>query len=205
VIHAALGIDIDDIVASDRKNSLDRLRAQLRTKEVPETSSNAAGGDLPDVANDAEISSMINAVGGEEYLKLWQEASRRKRQTAALPNFLCTMPKDEGVACEQQDNNNDEDTGTSDEVEAEERYYYDESAGTCRKIIFSGCGGNRNNFETYKECANFCGEFDGMFSSCLLHLDAKNDKKKIQTVQALWPLSKWQGAARIPPCPALSS
>ncbi|GIY61357.1 papilin [Caerostris darwini] len=37
------------------------------------------------------------------------------------------------------------------------RYYYDQEAGQCKKFIYGGCGGNRNNFQTEDECYNKCG------------------------------------------------
>ncbi|GBM17505.1 Papilin [Araneus ventricosus] len=37
------------------------------------------------------------------------------------------------------------------------RYYYDQEAGQCKKFIYGGCGGNRNNFKTEEECYNKCG------------------------------------------------
>ena len=36
------------------------------------------------------------------------------------------------------------------------KWYFDPSFGDCKKFIFSGCGGNANNFETYKECSGSC-------------------------------------------------
>nr|XP_042897682.1 actinia tenebrosa protease inhibitors-like [Parasteatoda tepidariorum] len=37
------------------------------------------------------------------------------------------------------------------------RYYYDQEEGMCKKFIYGGCGGNRNNFATEDECNNKCG------------------------------------------------
>lgn len=37
------------------------------------------------------------------------------------------------------------------------RYYYDQEEGMCKKFIYGGCGGNRNNFATEFECYNKCG------------------------------------------------
>lgn len=36
------------------------------------------------------------------------------------------------------------------------RFFYDEDSQTCRAFIFSGCGGNRNNFKTFESCINTC-------------------------------------------------
>lgn len=38
------------------------------------------------------------------------------------------------------------------------RFFYDASSRTCRKFIYSGCGGNSNNFKTLSECQNVCKE-----------------------------------------------
>ncbi len=37
------------------------------------------------------------------------------------------------------------------------RYYYDVDAGACKGFTYGGCGGNKNNFETLKECETACG------------------------------------------------
>uniref|UniRef100_A0A2L2XZH5 Putative serine proteinase inhibitor n=1 Tax=Parasteatoda tepidariorum TaxID=114398 RepID=A0A2L2XZH5_PARTP len=37
------------------------------------------------------------------------------------------------------------------------RFYYDQEEGMCKKFIYGGCGGNRNNFATEDECYNKCG------------------------------------------------
>ena len=39
---------------------------------------------------------------------------------------------------------------------SEERYYYDILAEGCQKFNFTGCGGNKNNFYSSKECVHFC-------------------------------------------------
>lgn len=36
------------------------------------------------------------------------------------------------------------------------RYHYDSSSGTCQAFIFSGCRGNKNNFETPGACHKAC-------------------------------------------------
>lgn len=36
------------------------------------------------------------------------------------------------------------------------RYYYDYSSRICRKFIYTGCGGNSNNFKTLLECQKIC-------------------------------------------------
>jgi hypothetical protein len=35
-----------------------------------------------------------------------------------------------------------------------QRFYF--NAGTCKKFIWGGCGGNANNFETKEECLAAC-------------------------------------------------
>ncbi|XP_042856111.1 papilin-like, partial [Penaeus japonicus] len=39
----------------------------------------------------------------------------------------------------------------------EERWHFDNSLQECRSFVYSGCGGNANNFATLAECANYCG------------------------------------------------
>ncbi|KAL5103687.1 PI-actitoxin-Axm2b [Taenia crassiceps] len=36
------------------------------------------------------------------------------------------------------------------------RYGYDSETDECRRFVYSGCRGNRNNFFTYNECMNRC-------------------------------------------------
>ncbi|XP_028177232.1 tissue factor pathway inhibitor-like [Ostrinia furnacalis] len=36
------------------------------------------------------------------------------------------------------------------------RWYWDRFAKTCKRRLYSGCGGNQNNFETRKECLKTC-------------------------------------------------
>ncbi|XP_031770909.1 spondin-1 isoform X4 [Apis florea] len=39
------------------------------------------------------------------------------------------------------------------------RVYFDKQTGQCRRFSYSGCDGNRNNFETEKYCNEICGDF----------------------------------------------
>ena len=36
------------------------------------------------------------------------------------------------------------------------RYYFDKYENRCQQFIYSGCGGNDNNFETRAECERSC-------------------------------------------------
>merc|ERR1719367_733719 len=99
---------------------------------------------------------MISKVGGEAFLQLWKGIAQLKQESKILPDYLCSLSKDEGVECEAGD-----DLGS----EAAARYHFDPDAGMCRKFAYKGCQGNRNRFRTYLECANFCGEFKGAVAS----------------------------------------
>lgn len=39
----------------------------------------------------------------------------------------------------------------------EERWYFDASVGQCQRFMYGGCGGNNNNFASYEDCENYCG------------------------------------------------
>ncbi|CAI5795545.1 carboxypeptidase inhibitor SmCI-like [Podarcis lilfordi] len=39
-------------------------------------------------------------------------------------------------------------------------FYYDAKSNMCRKFIYSGCGGNGNNFQYYYQCVLKCQQFD---------------------------------------------
>ena len=36
------------------------------------------------------------------------------------------------------------------------RFYYDDEHQTCRAFVYTGCGGNRNNFKTVESCLKVC-------------------------------------------------
>ena len=36
------------------------------------------------------------------------------------------------------------------------RFYYNPETGDCEEFVYGGCGGNRNNFKTIKECRHKC-------------------------------------------------
>ena len=57
------------------------------------------------------------------------------QESKILPDYLCSLSKDEGVECEAGD-----DLGS----EAAARYHFDPDAGMCRKFAYRGCQGNRN-------------------------------------------------------------
>lgn len=40
------------------------------------------------------------------------------------------------------------------------RYHYDRAAGKCEKVVYDGCGGTANNFETLGQCEEACGDHD---------------------------------------------
>jgi len=43
-------------------------------------------------------------------------------------------------------------------------YYYEAVSGECQSFIYSGCGGNANNFNSYEKCMNYC---NGILPSCI--------------------------------------
>ncbi|CAH1111392.1 unnamed protein product, partial [Psylliodes chrysocephalus] len=55
---------------------------------------------------------------------------------------LCRLPVDKG-SCEEG---------------YHKRWYFDDSRGECLAFIFSGCGGNFNNFKSYQHCIEYCRE-----------------------------------------------
>ena len=36
------------------------------------------------------------------------------------------------------------------------RFFFNERTGQCDMFLFSGCGGNGNNFKTFEECTAAC-------------------------------------------------
>jgi hypothetical protein len=39
------------------------------------------------------------------------------------------------------------------------RWYFDNARGECIAFLFSGCGGNLNNFKTFQSCVDFCKDY----------------------------------------------
>ncbi|XP_023347625.1 kunitz-type serine protease inhibitor bitisilin-1 [Eurytemora carolleeae] len=37
------------------------------------------------------------------------------------------------------------------------RFYHNKTTGSCEKFLYSGCGGNHNNFFNKSDCEAFCG------------------------------------------------
>uniref|UniRef100_A0A8C9L3A3 BPTI/Kunitz inhibitor domain-containing protein n=1 Tax=Pavo cristatus TaxID=9049 RepID=A0A8C9L3A3_PAVCR len=42
------------------------------------------------------------------------------------------------------------------------RFFYNASSQQCEEFIYGGCGGNRNNFETERECSQVCQHGDAL-------------------------------------------
>ena len=57
------------------------------------------------------------------------------------PEASCDLPKD---------------AGTCDENIS--RWYFDQVTSKCESFTWSGCGGNKNNFETIEKCKKYCRE-----------------------------------------------
>ena len=55
------------------------------------------------------------------------------------PQYVCKLPREQGN-CGTYSN----------------RWWFNAKTGNCEEFIYSGCQGNANNFETYKECQDYC-------------------------------------------------
>lgn len=51
----------------------------------------------------------------------------------------CTLPRAEGTCAEKQS-----------------RWYFDQSENRCMPFYYTGCGGNKNNFESRDACESDC-------------------------------------------------
>ena len=56
----------------------------------------------------------------------------------------CEVDLDEGNPCKFGD------------LFSSTKWYYDIRVGRCLEFVFTGCGGNNNNFETYYDCREWC-------------------------------------------------
>ncbi|XP_066589883.1 spondin-1 isoform X2 [Prorops nasuta] len=61
------------------------------------------------------------------------------------------------------------------------RAYFDKSTGRCRLFSYSGCDGNRNNFQTEQDCANVCANYERELRANLSSL-MKNFKVSLSSV-----------------------
>uniref|UniRef100_A0A183BM22 Kunitz/Bovine pancreatic trypsin inhibitor domain protein n=1 Tax=Globodera pallida TaxID=36090 RepID=A0A183BM22_GLOPA len=55
------------------------------------------------------------------------------------PQYVCKLPREQGN-CGTYSN----------------RWWFNAKTGNCEEFIYSGCQGNANNFESYKECQDYC-------------------------------------------------
>ncbi|GFR11582.1 papilin [Trichonephila clavata] len=69
----------------------------------------------------------------------------------------------QAAALDSQDCDKAPDSGVCDAYMP--RYYYDEITATCKKFIYGGCGGNRNNFRTEEDCYNTCAAQESVVES----------------------------------------
>lgn len=65
---------------------------------------------------------------------------------------ICFMPEDAGQ-CQ----------------ESVPKWRYDRRDGACRQFVFSGCGGNRNNFDRREDCEQTCTNVQGEGTLRALH------------------------------------
>ena len=72
-------------------------------------------------------------------------------ESAIRKQPLCFLAKDLGLSI-----------GSS---EPSTRFFYDFPSGFCQSFTYLGSGGNENNFETFEDCVQFCGQFEGWKSS----------------------------------------
>lgn len=76
-------------------------------------------------------------------------AIMRNGTEAVSRNRICNLPSEPGQL------------GCLASINA---HYFEASLGECQKFIYSGCGGNANNFPTYKKCMDNCKD---VLPSCL--------------------------------------
>ncbi|VDO98120.1 unnamed protein product [Soboliphyme baturini] len=78
-------------------------------------------------------------------------SSGSMKASACCPKreFICKQQVHEGAYCPPERN-----------VRPIVRYYFDFPSQRCRPFPFFGCDGNGNNFESIKECEEFCSGFD---------------------------------------------
>lgn len=66
---------------------------------------------------------------------------------------ICTLPRTEGTCMEKQS-----------------RWYFDQSENRCMPFYYTGCNGNKNNFESRDACESDCPPKIGKISFFTLRL-----------------------------------
>nr|CAH7768287.1 unnamed protein product [Callosobruchus chinensis] len=69
-------------------------------------------------------------------------SSHEECEQICLTHEICRLSVDQG-SCEGSD-------------AYHKRWYFDDQRGECIAFIYSGCGGNFNNFKTFQSCLDFC-------------------------------------------------
>ncbi|XP_052739980.1 tissue factor pathway inhibitor-like [Bicyclus anynana] len=62
------------------------------------------------------------------------------------------------------------------------RWYYDPLWKVCKQRIYSGCGGNKNNFYSQEQCDSICRLGTGVLKSAVSN---KSDTKKVLIINSL--------------------
>lgn len=57
-------------------------------------------------------------------------------------NTVCSLPSDPGTC--------------HDQAKESKRVFYDKSFHVCHQFVYSGCGGNGNNFQDETDCLRVC-------------------------------------------------
>ncbi|XP_025033392.1 WAP four-disulfide core domain protein 8-like, partial [Python bivittatus] len=86
----------------------------------------------------------INTCGDDRDCPLTEKCCFTGCGRGCLPSVRsvrCQLPRDQGNCSQHL-----------------ERFYYSPSEEECVPFVYRGCGGNRNNFETRKQCEKACGE-----------------------------------------------
>ncbi len=136
--------DADDLGDGGNQASLDNGNAGPRVgcglvEQIPV----ARTGDI-------EAASDRNSIGNDKFLDKWQTIKRKSEASEGKPEYICSLVKDEGSLCHG-----------SEDAESKKKFYFDKAAKRCKKLHYLGCDGNSNLFNSYTECADFCGHFNG--------------------------------------------
>ncbi|TRY75166.1 hypothetical protein TCAL_04512 [Tigriopus californicus] len=104
--------------------------------------------DAPLPSPNGAVKNLLRSLDLGNFADKWEAYKKiEDLESQESNNILCTLPKNEG--------------NCRDSVGMQTRFYYDVESGFCRRFSFGGCGGNVNNFQTYDDCVNFCGKFQG--------------------------------------------
>ncbi|VDO79520.1 unnamed protein product [Soboliphyme baturini] len=78
------------------------------------------------------------------------------RLCCPTPAFICQQQADAGDECT--------------DVAFQRKYYFDNKRRECKELLYRGCSGNDNRFDSYDDCRATCDNYGTFVFSIFYHL-----------------------------------